>query len=61
MLDEMAENLVRATKKYLHDNRSITYLQLEWFGGEPMLCYNTIIYVSEQLKEYCEEMILYSI
>ena len=54
MTNEMAENLVVATKKYLYDNKSITYLQLEWFGGEPMLCYDTIVYVSTQLKEYCD-------
>lgn len=54
MTKKMAENLVIATKKYLRDNKSITYLQLEWFGGEPLLCYDTIVFISAKLKEYCD-------
>lgn len=54
MTIEMAKQLVLATKKHLEDNTSITYLQLEWFGGEPMLCFDTIIYISTELKEYCD-------
>ena len=54
MSKETTENLINATKKYLDDNKSITYLQLEWFGGEPMLCYDTIVHISSHLKAHCE-------
>ena len=55
MTFEMADNLIHATKKYLEANRGIRFLQLEWFGGEPLLSYEINIYVSEALKQYSEE------
>ncbi len=54
MTRDVEEKLVLAVKNYLKDNRGITFLQLEWFGGEPMLCYDTIVNISTQLKNYCD-------
>ncbi len=49
------DNLICATKKYLAEHNTIKSLQLEWFGGEPLLEYKTILEISSQLYEYCIE------
>lgn len=54
MTQETTDNLINATIKYLQDNKGIEFLHLEWFGGEPLLCYDKIIFISSQLKEYCD-------
>lgn len=54
MSDDTASDLIEATKKYMEINKTIESLQLEWFGGEPLLCYTTILRISSELHEYCE-------
>ncbi len=53
MDEHTKENLVEATKKYLIEHNTIKSLQLEWFGGEPLLEYESIIDISSKLYEFC--------
>ena len=55
MTTETAKSLIQAVKKYLNDNISISSVLIEWFGGEPLLCYDMIIMISSKLKEYCDK------
>lgn len=55
MSKETQDKLINATKKYIIFNKTIKTLHLEWFGGEPLLAYNEIIYISQNLKEFCDE------
>lgn len=55
---KMSDDTVEAVKKHIEHkviNHEITSLHLSWFGGEPLLYFNEIIYpISLFAKELCE-------
>lgn len=53
MTQQTVNNLINAVKTHLNEHNTIKSLQLEWFGGEPLLQYSTIIKVSKELKSFC--------
>ena len=55
MRDELYSEIASAIKNYIDDNPSINALEIEWFGGEPMLCYDKIVEFSAGMKRYCDE------
>lgn len=59
MDDKLYLDIASATKNYLEDNPSIKTLEIEWFGGEPMLCYNEIVQFSTDMQNYCHENDIY--
>ena len=55
MKETQYEDIIQATKVYIEEHPAIKQLQIEWFGGEPLLCYDHIVYVSSELLQYCDE------
>lgn len=59
MLDETYDNLFSAIKKH-HKENHIKFLKLEWFGGEPLLCYENLIKFTKKINAFCDaEQIIY--
>ena len=54
MLDETYDNLFSAIKKH-HEENHIKFLKLEWFGGEPLLCYDNLIKFTKEVNAFCED------
>lgn len=48
------KTLVNAIKTYIVEN-NIQKLHIEWFGGEPLLKYDSICKIMKDLKMFCEE------
>lgn len=47
----MSPETVEQTIRYIIDSRAGDMVNITWFGGEPLLCVNTIDRISEGLKE----------
>lgn len=59
MLDETYDKLFAAIKKH-HEENHIKFLKLEWFGGEPLLCYDKLIEFTKEVNDFCDsEKIIY--
>ena len=59
MTNETYNNLFLAIKKH-HEINHIKFLKLEWFGGEPLLCYESLIKFTERINAFCDdEKIIY--
>jgi uncharacterized protein len=56
MSEKTIKNLINATKQYLREHPAIKMLEVEWFGGEPLLQYDTIIMIAENLYNFCKEL-----
>jgi len=50
----LTEGIINGTVHYLKTHPKIKVLHIEWFGGEPMLCYEQIVFISKALKKHCE-------
>ncbi len=53
--EETIRRIKRHIKKYLKEH-DITRFYLSWFGGEPLLKYNTILDISSYAMEVCHEL-----
>ena len=51
---EKIDLIIKHVKKYLIENQIESYI-LSWFGGEPLTQPNIIKYVSQNLKQFCNE------
>ncbi|MCQ2426790.1 MAG: radical SAM protein [Clostridia bacterium] len=51
---DLIKNIIRGTIHYLQIHPQIKALHIEWFGGEPMLCFDQIVLIARALKEYCD-------
>jgi uncharacterized protein len=55
----MSKNVINATIKYIEhlvNNLKINNLNLDWFGGEPLLCYKTTMYpLANEAKKVCDQ------
>jgi uncharacterized protein len=55
MSSDLSENIIAATIRYIEQHKAISQLEIEWFGGEPLLAYDTVIDISSKLYAYCNE------
>lgn len=46
--------LIRAIKAYINEKK-IKILNIEWFGGEPLMKFDLVCNVTNELKKFCEE------
>jgi uncharacterized protein len=51
MTDEIRDAIIKYVLKNINRYNSVT---TSWFGGEPLLCIDTITYISEKLKNICK-------
>lgn len=50
------DNVLLFIKNIIENNKNIKYLEVHWFGGEPLLEYDTIIVpILKNLSDYCNE------
>lgn len=50
---EMSNNVLKHIKNRI-ENSKISFLQIDWFGGEPMICFDSIIYpLSKKIRNLC--------
>lgn len=54
MQDSTYDKLFLAIKKHHEENR-LDFLKLEWFGGEPLLCYEKLIEFTKRVNRFCED------
>lgn len=47
---ETADKVINFISKFIEEDST---LKIEWFGGEPLLCVDTIDYISKKLVELC--------
>ncbi len=52
MTMETANHVIRYVKKYIH---KYSYLFVNWFGGEPMMSFDIVLYIMSELKKICTE------
>lgn len=55
----MSKEIINRIKKLIDrelKRDDIKHLTLSWFGGEPMLCYDTVITLTEYAKNKCAEL-----
>lgn len=55
MKDETVELIKRRIENRLNDS-DIHHLQLSWFGGEPLMCYDIVLDITRFAKERAEKM-----
>lgn len=55
MSKKTQDNLINATINYIKSNHDLNKVHLEWFGGEPLLAYDSIIYISSSIKKFCDD------
>ena len=55
IMDEQTANDVVAYIKRISQANSVKYISITWFGGEPMVCYDIICKIGEQVKQYAAE------
>ncbi len=48
------DNFLSALRGY-HVNHPIERINIEWFGGEPLLLYDTIVDITKKLNKWCEK------
>ena len=52
---DVIKSVYSFVKKTIKDN-NLRYFHLDWFGGEPLLCFDDIIYpVSKKIKQLCDQ------
>lgn len=49
------ENLVAYIKKSIEGQKDLKRLNIDWFGGEPLLEKNIIYYISSQIKDFAKK------
>jgi len=55
MSDEIQNRIIKHVKT-LFDKNIISGLSLSWFGGEPLMCFNQLVYpISNKMIEICKE------
>jgi len=52
--DRMTNETKNILLKYIQNNQKLKYLQIEWFGGEPLLNKDFILDFSKEALTYCE-------
>lgn len=52
--DQMVENIIAAVKDY-HYKHGLKQFYIEWFGGEPMLSFSVIQYVTNELNAFFDK------
>ncbi len=52
--DRMTDETKNILLKYIQNNQELKYLQIEWFGGEPLLNKDFILDFSKETLKYCE-------
>ena len=61
MFETMQTSVVEATidfiKKYIVDNPDDNY-SIDWFGGEPMLVPELILYMANEILQYCKDRLV---
>lgn len=56
MSDETMEDIVNYVDSVLSSNRGIKNLRVTWFGGEPLLCYDNVVLLSNELMLLCDSL-----
>lgn len=49
------DNIVAFIKAQVELDTCIKHLHIQWFGGEPLLAFDSIEYISDQLIRYCND------
>ena len=53
MSDDTFNNLYHAIKKYFSSVEGQRFLKLDWFGGEPLLCFDKVVDFTRKANAYC--------
>jgi uncharacterized protein len=53
--DRMPEGIREGIKKFVAGQKNLKFLELQWFGGEPLVEADIVIEQAKYFREYCEE------
>ncbi|MCX4285725.1 MAG: radical SAM protein [Clostridia bacterium] len=51
----VVEDIISSLKRQIDVNTNLKTLAVSWFGGEPLLGYNEILKICDQIVPYCEK------
>lgn len=55
----MSEETIDNLKKFINDHTAAEYLQLTWYGGEPLMTFKTIKKIMERITTETTPKLLY--